>query len=183
MTVTIPVRCRRLLLRSGAVSAVVLIAACGSASTPSSGGGGAAGGPTINMMSTGIGAVLTGPSGNTMYVLVNGQGSPVPCTGSCLSAWPSVTITGTAAAGSGVTATLSTTSASGGTQLTVNNDPVYYFSGDAQPGQTNGEGIASFGGTWYALQPSGQLLKSSQKSSSSGSTSAPATSTGSTYGY
>jgi predicted lipoprotein with Yx(FWY)xxD motif len=49
--------------------------------------------------------------------------------------------------------------AGGGTlQLTVSGDPVDYYVGDTSAGQANGEGISSYGGIWYALQPSGRLF-------------------------
>ena len=38
----------------------------------------------------------------------------------------------------------------GTTQVTYNGMPLYYFSGDANPGDTNGQGI---GGVWFAAQP------------------------------
>ena len=37
---------------------------------------------------------------------------------------------------------------------------MYEYSGDSGPGQSNGQGIKSFGGTWYALNASGDLVKS-----------------------
>ena len=37
--------------------------------------------------------------------------------------------------------------------------------GDSAAGQANGEGITSFGGTWYVLDPSGMAVKQSGGSS------------------
>jgi predicted lipoprotein with Yx(FWY)xxD motif len=103
--------------------------------------------------------VLTGPSGKTVYTLVDSSGAPVACSSACLAVWPPVTTTGTPQAGSGVSASLSTASASdGSTQAAANGDPLYYYSGDSSAGQVNGQGLMSFGGTWYAIQANGQKV-------------------------
>lgn len=46
-------------------------------------------------------------------------------------------------------------------QVTYNGWPLYYYSGDNAPGQTNGEGIQSFGGTWYLVRASATSASSS----------------------
>ena len=154
-------RTGRLLL--GATVAATLVTACGGASTsPSGGGAGAGGAATISMTQASQGNVLTGPSGKTVYTLVDSSGKPVACTSGCLAVWPPVATTGTPQGVTGVTASLSAVSASdGSTQAAANGDPLYYYSGDSSAGQTNGQGLMSFGGTWYALQPSGQTVSSS----------------------
>ena len=43
-------------------------------------------------------------------------------------------------------------------EVTYGGHPLYYFVGDAQPGQTNGEGLNEFGGLWYAISPSGMQV-------------------------
>ncbi|MFE9254840.1 SCO0930 family lipoprotein [Streptomyces sp. NPDC006879] len=40
-------------------------------------------------------------------------------------------------------------------QQSINCWPVYTFSGDKKPGDTNGQGL---GGTWYAVSPAGKLV-------------------------
>jgi predicted lipoprotein with Yx(FWY)xxD motif len=173
-------RTGRLLL--GATAVAALVTACGGASTGSSGGGGAAAGgaATISMTQAGQNNVLTGPSGKTVYMLVDSSGEPVACTSACLAVWPPVATTGTPQAANGVTATLTSVAASdGSTQVAAGGDPLYYYTGDSSPGQTNGQGLMSFGGTWYALQPSGQKV-----SGSSGGASPTQTSSGGAgYGY
>jgi hypothetical protein len=44
---------------------------------------------------------------------------------------------------------------------TYNDYLLYEYSGDTKAGQANGVGIKSFGGTWYALSPSGMPVKAS----------------------
>lgn len=41
-------------------------------------------------------------------------------------------------------------------QVTIGGWPVYRFTGDTAPGQTNGEGV---GGTWYAVGPDGSKIE------------------------
>jgi len=160
----------------------LVISACGASSSPSatsSGGSGAAAGSpmTVSAAQTSLGSVLTGPNGNTVYTLVSAQGTPLSCTGSCLTVWPPVTAAAGSLphAGSGVSATLAVDASV--MQITADGAPLYYFSGDSAAGQTNGQGIKSFGGTWYAVGTNGQPLKSS-----SGGTATP-TSSGNIYGY
>jgi len=146
----------------GLVAAAALGVACGSAHTsPGTLGTAAATSPmTVRTSLSSVGPVLVGPSGRTLYILVGNQGKEVTCSGGCRTVWQPVTIeAGSTRAGPGVTASLSTAPASGGVlQLTVSGDPVHYYVGDTSSGLANGEGISSYGGTWYALQPSGRPL-------------------------
>jgi hypothetical protein len=40
-------------------------------------------------------------------------------------------------------------------QVTYRGHPLYRFSLDKRPGQTNGEGLDDFGAHWYAVSPAG----------------------------
>ena len=42
-------------------------------------------------------------------------------------------------------------------QVTYNDWPLYYFAGDAQAGDTNGQGV---GDVWFAVDASGNAIKS-----------------------
>ena len=46
---------------------------------------------------------------------------------------------------------LGTVKIAGGLQVTDNGDPLYRFSVDKAPGDSKGEGISSFGGTWHVV--------------------------------
>ena len=41
-------------------------------------------------------------------------------------------------------------------QVTYNGHPLYYFSGDQAPGDTNGQGI---GDIWFVVSPAGDAIK------------------------
>jgi len=56
----------------------------------------------------------------------------------------------------GITGMVGTiTGIDGEPQLTLNGWPLYYFAGDAAPGDTNGQGV---GGVWWVLTPAGELI-------------------------
>ena len=97
------------------------------------------------------------------------------CSAQCLQNWPLVPAPASSDASqvSGVSATLATTKAtSGALMLTAGGWPLYTFVKDTAPGQVTGEGVETFGGTWYAVSPSGAPVMASAES-------APATTTSS----
>jgi predicted lipoprotein with Yx(FWY)xxD motif len=100
-----------------------------------------------------LGPLLVDAKGKTLYTLSN-AGKPVACTGQCATFWPPLLVpsgTTTAQGGAGVTG-LGLVPMNGGMQVTENGDPLYRFSLDKAAGQTNGEGIKSFGGTWHVAK-------------------------------
>ena len=79
----------------------------------------------------------------TLYILTADTGGTSTCTtGGCATTWPALKGDGSQVqAGSGVSGTFSTTTWADGTkQVTHNEQPLYYFSGDSAPGDSNGEG-------------------------------------------
>jgi predicted lipoprotein with Yx(FWY)xxD motif len=104
---------------------------------------------------TKLGAVLADADGRTLYTLTK-DGSPVACTGACAAIWPPLTVAaGTAATTAPGINAVGTLVAGGQTLVTVAGGPLYRYSGDARPGDTNGDGIVSFGGQWGAVQSNG----------------------------
>jgi predicted lipoprotein with Yx(FWY)xxD motif len=59
--------------------------------------------------------------------------------------------------GDGASASLLATTArpDGATQITYNRHPLYLHSGDQEAGDTRGEGLTAFGGSWFVLTPAG----------------------------
>jgi predicted lipoprotein with Yx(FWY)xxD motif len=76
-----------------------------------------------------------------------------------------VTTTGKPLAGSGTQASLlGTTKRSDGTlEVTYAGHPLYYFAGDAQPGQTTGQGSDSFGADWWIVALDGKAIMKGDK--------------------
>jgi predicted lipoprotein with Yx(FWY)xxD motif len=141
---------------------MLVLAACGSSSYGSSSPGTAApdpattGAAVVSVASTAkLGSVLTDSGGRTLYTLTN-NGAPVPCTGQCATIWPPLTVpagTTSVTAAPGVTG-IGTTTGRAAPQVTEMNRPLYRFSGDTNQGDTNGDGVVSFGGTWQAVRSS-----------------------------
>ena len=121
-----------------------------------------------------LGDYLVDDHGRTLYVVVDGMGSPVACTGDCAEAWPPLTLEsaeammgddmsggemsmgGMATIDAELVGTLERED--GTTQITYAGHPLYYFVGDEEPGEVNCQAIAQFGGTWYVLSPSGEPI-------------------------
>jgi predicted lipoprotein with Yx(FWY)xxD motif len=114
----------------------------------------------VSLGSTSLGKVLVDAQGFTLYMFAADTATTSACSGSCASAWPPATATGTPAGGAGLTASLLTTlTRSDGTkQLEYNGHPLYTFKGDTAAGQANGEGSTAFGAYWYVLGASGNKM-------------------------
>jgi predicted lipoprotein with Yx(FWY)xxD motif len=177
---------RRPLLALAALAAAgALAAGCGSGSSSGGyGGGGTAptsnppsGVATVTAASSKVGTVLVDASGRTLYLFEKDQPDQSACSGACVAAWPIDQSNGTPKAGSGVKASLLGTISRGDrtTQVTYNRHPLYYYSGDSQPGQQNGQGINAFGAAWFAVTPAGGAV--------SGGATATTAAEGGGYGY
>jgi predicted lipoprotein with Yx(FWY)xxD motif len=103
-----------------------------------------------------FGSILVNGQGMTLYTLSSEAGGKIACSGGCLAVWPPVLVpagTTVPTAAPGVLGTLGVITRPDGTvQATLNGFPLYTFAHDAAPGDTNGEGIAAFGGTWHVVQ-------------------------------
>src|SRR5258708_34901168 len=96
-----------------------------------------------------LGQILADSRGMTVYTLAN-NGAPVLCTGVCATFWPPVTVpSGTSATAPPGVSGVSTVQNANGSQAAYQGFPLYNFSQDASPSDTNGEGINSFGGGWH----------------------------------
>jgi predicted lipoprotein with Yx(FWY)xxD motif len=124
-----------------------------------------------------LGQVLVDAQGRTLYLLSSeSAGKPLSCTAAngCTSAWPPVTLPSSAKAeanGSAQDSKLGTVTYGGVTYVTYAGYPLYRFAGDSGPGTADGEGIHSFGGTWYAVSVTGQPAMVTSGGSTSTSTS------------
>jgi predicted lipoprotein with Yx(FWY)xxD motif len=113
-------------------------------------------GTTVAVANSKLGDILVDADGRTLYAFTKDKGDQSACSGQCATNWPA--LTGTATAGTGVQAALLSTSkqANGSTQVTYGGKPLYYFAGDAKPGDTNGQGV---GKVWFAVRGDGELVK------------------------
>jgi predicted lipoprotein with Yx(FWY)xxD motif len=104
------------------------------------------------------GNILVNGQGMTLYLLTSEAGGAVKCSGGCLGFWPPLTVpAGSTAptAPSGANGKIGTITRSDGTvQVTYNGYPLYTFANDKAAGDTNGQGIQAFGGTWEVVQAS-----------------------------
>jgi predicted lipoprotein with Yx(FWY)xxD motif len=98
-----------------------------------------------------LGTILTTSDGFTLYTFDNdtANSGTSACVDACASAWPPFPVAdATVSGGDGEVGTI--TRPDGSPQTTYNGLPLYMFSGDAAPGETNGEGVA---GVWHVAKP------------------------------
>jgi predicted lipoprotein with Yx(FWY)xxD motif len=134
------------------------LAACGTATAgyggstaPSSQSGPA----TISVRASSLGQILVDGSGKSLYLFEADSGTKSTCSNACAQAWPPLTTSGAPKAAGAASLSRS----DGTTQVTYSGHPLYYFSGDAKAGDTNGEGSTAFGAGWDVLSPTGTKVE------------------------
>jgi len=94
--------------------------------------------------------VLTDSRGFTLYWFAPDTPTKSNCNVTCTAYWPPVT--GSPAAGPGVTGKLGTIRQSSGLrQATYGGHPLYTYIGDTAPGQANGNNLNLNGGVWHEM--------------------------------
>src|SRR5436190_20108207 len=173
---------RLMAVAAAALAVGIAAAGCGSSSsssTPPAGAGtnasGGAGGygygggstqtpatsaVTLKVASSPLGKILVDQDGKTLYLFEADSMNKSNCSGGRLALWPPVMADGKATAGSGVSAGMIGT-ATGSSQVTYAGHPLYWFSGDPNAGDTNGQGLTDFGGAWYVISPAGKAIDNS----------------------
>jgi predicted lipoprotein with Yx(FWY)xxD motif len=156
----------KLLVAAGAAS--LTLSACGSSSysagssqsTTQSAAQSASSGAVVKTASNqALGTILVDGQGMTLYHLSGEQRGKFICTGSCLSIWHPLTVSG-GGAPSGERVTLGTVKRPEGTlQVTYQGVPLYTFAQDSQPGETKGQGIKDVG-TWSVATTASQASES-----------------------
>jgi predicted lipoprotein with Yx(FWY)xxD motif len=153
--------------RLGATAASVplaafAIAACGGGSEtprpPKTASGRLA---TIGLEPAGsLGNVLVDSRGRTVYLFRKDSGGKSACAADCAAAWPPARTQGMPVPGPGLSAAkLATTARSDGApQVLYDGHPLYRYTGDAKPGDTNGQGLTDFGAPWFAVSGAGQVV-------------------------
>lgn len=92
--------------------------------------------------------ILTDPAGRTLYVFDKDQPNVSHCKGGCLQAWPAYTAE--PESGAAISSKASLFQHDGIQQWAWNGKPLYYFVGDAKPGDRNGDGS---GNVWHIVKP------------------------------
>lgn len=162
---------RRGRLVAALIAPGLLAAACSSSGGSTAAGGGSSAPAASNAVTIQVSnGHLTDGTGRTVYLWVKDTGQMSTCNGNCTTFWPPVTSSGKATAGSGAQASdLGASKRSDGTmQVTYAGHPLYYYSGDTAPGQTNGQGNNGFGFLWWEVAASGKAITTPAGSSSSG---------------
>ena len=161
------------------VSAIVLLAGCGSGSSgsesgstaaPAKGSGAPAAlvGPVAVAQATGpLGVYLVDGAGRTLYLFEADTGGVPSCIDACTTTWPPMIAAATPTADAGIPADkLATVARSDGSnQVRFAEHPLYYFTGDQQAGQTNGQGNS---GQWWIVGPDGNPIKSGAEGAGGG---------------
>jgi predicted lipoprotein with Yx(FWY)xxD motif len=105
-----------------------------------------------------LGDIVVDGKGMTVYVFDNdtaGSGTS-SCSGQCLVNWPPVPPSGDEPTADGVTGELGTiTATDGSTQITLNGFPLYYWKGDAAPGDVTGQAVQE---VWWVVSPTGEAI-------------------------
>ncbi|MFE3329134.1 SCO0930 family lipoprotein [Streptomyces sp. NPDC059176] len=103
-----------------------------------------------------LGEIVVDKNGMTVYRFMKDSAWPMKtaCTGACLEKWPVVApVDKNDTEGILKKGFVTFDRPDGIKQQTINCWPIYTYSGDSKPGDTNGQGV---GGTWYAVSPQGK---------------------------
>jgi predicted lipoprotein with Yx(FWY)xxD motif len=135
----------------------------------------------VVLRSTSLGRVLVDARGHTLYLFGADRSKKSACYAQCAAVWPPYLTGGAPLVGSGVKKALLTTAKrkDGTLQVAYAGHPLYFFSGDKGAGQSNGEGITYFGGTWYAVGAAGKKVV---KAAAGGTATTPSRGYGGGYG-
>jgi predicted lipoprotein with Yx(FWY)xxD motif len=149
-----------------------------------------AAGPSVTIGSASnstLGQITINSAGRTLYTLSGETTHHLKCTTSeCFKFWPPVEVpsrTTKLKAGPGVSGHLGILRRSNGVlQVTLRGLPLYRFSKDHAKGETNGQDVKSFGGTWHAM-PAGNEASTPAPSAPSSPTPTTPTTPEMPYGY
>ena len=146
---------------TGAALFVLILAGCSTTTTTPSSAPAAlpAAGTDLATATTGLGKIVVDGKGMTAYFYDPDKANSgvSACTGQCAAVWPALTSASATPKVTGISGTVGTIP--GDRQITINGRPLYTYSGDSSPGNTNGQGIQ---GIWYVVSPTGEEMKSAK---------------------
>jgi len=107
---------------------------------------------------TDLGTVLVDGAGFTLYIFTQDGANESTCGAGCIEVWPAAAVDGDVVVGEGLDASQFATIErdDGTTQLTVDEQPLYRYSPDGAPGDTNGQGLA---GVWFVVDADGEPIE------------------------
>lgn len=76
----------------------------------------------------------------------------------CAAAWPPIRAQPMPVPGLGAAKLTTTPRSDGAPQVLYNGHPVYRYTGDAKPGDTNGQRVRASGAAWVAVSGAGQVV-------------------------
>ena len=150
-----------------AVAALLLVTGAGASAHPAAQGTRArpaasrAQAAKVETRSGNLGTYLTDGAGRTLYLFAADPDRKSTCKGACATTWPPLITKGKPTAGGKAKAgKLGTIKRGGSRQVTYAGHPLYYYAGDSSAGQTNGEGLDSYGAKWWVVSPAGKAITS-----------------------
>ena len=156
-----------ILTLAGSALAVIALAGCSTtASTPTaasaspsmSASKAPAASPDAATASGKLGQIIVDGKGMTAYVWDKDTANSgvSACTGTCATLWSAITTASATPTVTGITGTVAEiTGVSGGKQITINGLPIYTFTKDTKPGDTNGQLVLNI---WHVLSPAGAKI-------------------------
>jgi predicted lipoprotein with Yx(FWY)xxD motif len=167
----------KILVLMGLAAALGLAACGGSNDSDATAASPPASTDTVSVSEIGdAGAVLVDSSGNALYTPEQEASGKIVCTGSCLSEWMPLTVSGSTqpSASADVTGKVGTVKRPDGSeQATLDGAPLYTFVEDGGPGNVTGDGfVDQFDGTsftWHVVRADGSSSGSSQSSTTTDS--------------
>ena len=113
---------------------------------------------TVQLAESDLGSILVDTDGMTLYRFEADTDGTSTCYDECADAWPAL-VDDAPTAGDGVDAALLDTTErdDGELQVTYAGQPLYYFSADKAPGDTEGQGLND---VWYVVDAAGDAVTS-----------------------
>lgn len=126
----------------------------------------------VRVADSSLGEILVTSKGFTLYRRTKDRKDRPTCSGSCAKLWPPL-LARRGVSFAGVTGLSTFRRPNGRLQVAYHGMPLYTYSGDSQPSQTNGEGVL---GIWF-------VAKYRASGTSSKTTGTTSQSSGGGYGY
>ncbi|MEO5898699.1 MAG: hypothetical protein ABIR68_01045 [Ilumatobacteraceae bacterium] len=164
---------------STAAPATTAAAAAPTTDTPATTSGATPGSDVaVKLATSPYGQILVDAQGRTLYAFLNDVNFQSTCTGTCAEAWPPVVVDANWNVAPGLDSGIFSTTVRADDkheQLMIGRYPLYYFSGDAKPGDFNGQ---ASGDVWFVVDKAAKVIGADGDAPAGGATSttaAPAT--------